>query len=116
MTPRGTLSIDGGVATNAGVSDGTAREGLSGLFTAAFAQSKNAMVLVDARRRLVDANGAYVKLLGYERSAIIGRPISRFITGGPLASPGEWKAALAAGRFSGEAELLCAHGDRAAVQ
>ncbi len=90
--------------------------GLSGLFTTAFAQSENAVVLVDARRRLVDSNGAYVELLGYARAAIIGRPIYRYIAGGPLVSPEEWNAALAAGRFTGEAELVCAHGERAAVQ
>jgi DNA-binding CsgD family transcriptional regulator len=91
-------------------------EGVSGLFMAAFSQSKNAMALVDARRRLVDANGAYIGLLGYERRAIIGRPMYRFIVGGPLVSPEEWKVALAAGRFTGEAGLVCANGDGVAVQ
>jgi PAS domain S-box-containing protein len=86
------------------------------LFSAAFAHSRNAMVLVDGRRRQVDANGAYVKLLGYERQAIVGRPIYRFVAGGPLASPAEWKDALASGQFTGETELLCAHGGRVAVQ
>ena len=76
-------------------------EGLPALFSAAFAQSRNAMVLVDGRRRIVDANAAYVRLLGYRRELIIGRPIYRFIAGGPLASPAEWKAALASGRFTG---------------
>jgi DNA-binding CsgD family transcriptional regulator len=90
--------------------------GVSALFMAAFTQSKNAMVLVDARRRLVDANGAYIALLGYERRAIIGRPLYRFIAGGPLASPAEWKVALAAGRFTGEAGLVCANGDGVGVQ
>jgi PAS domain S-box-containing protein len=95
--------------------DPTSR-GVSALFMAAFMQSKNAMALVDARRRLVDTNGAYIALLGYERRAIIGRPMYRFIVGGPLASPGEWKAALAAGRFTGEAGLVCANGEGVSVQ
>jgi PAS domain S-box-containing protein len=98
------------------VSDAPDRQGFSRLFASAFAQSKNAMVLVDARRRLVDANGAYIVLLGYERRAIIGRPIYRHIAGGPLLSPSVWKGALKAGRFSGEGELLCADGSHAAVQ
>jgi DNA-binding CsgD family transcriptional regulator len=89
---------------------------MSALFMAAFTQSKNAMALVDARRRLVDANGAYVGLLGYERRAIIGRPMYRFIVGGPLVSPAEWNAALAAGRFTGQAGLVCANGSGVGVQ
>lgn len=91
-------------------------DGLAGLFMAAFRHSKNAMVLVDTRRRLVDANGAYISLLGYRRRAIIGQPISRFVVSGPALSPSEWRAALKAGRFSGEAEFLCADGAHVAVQ
>jgi DNA-binding CsgD family transcriptional regulator len=94
----------------------TTSQGVSSLFMAAFAQSKNAMALVDERRRVIDANGAYIGLLGYERRAIIGRPMYRFVAGGPLVSPAEWKAALAAGRFTGEAGLLCANGDGVDVQ
>jgi PAS domain S-box-containing protein len=94
----------------------SSKEGLSGLFMAAFTQSRNAMVLLDSRRRLVDANGAYIKLLGYERRAIIGHPIYRFVARGPALSPSEWKAALESGRFSGEAELLCADGRHVAMQ
>jgi DNA-binding CsgD family transcriptional regulator len=94
----------------------SSREGLSGLFMAAFTQSRNAMILLDSRRRLVDANGACIKLLGYEKRAIIGRPIYRFVARGPALSPAEWRAALKSGRFSGEAELLCAHGGHAAIQ
>jgi PAS domain S-box-containing protein len=104
------------LATTTPPGETKATDGLSGLFMAAFTQSKNPMALVDARRRLVDTNGAYLRLFGYERSAIIGRPIYRFIAGGPLLSPSEWRSALAAGRFSGEAELICADGSRTAVQ
>lgn len=74
------------------------------------------MLLVDDERRLVDANGAYLKLIGHGRDAVIGHPIHRFVAGGSLASPDEWTAALAAGRFTGEAELLCADGSTVAVQ
>jgi DNA-binding CsgD family transcriptional regulator len=74
------------------------------------------MVLVDDRRRLVDANAAYIKLLGYERRAIIGRPIYRYVADGPLLSPSAWKSALKAGQFSGHGELLCADGSQASVQ
>jgi PAS domain S-box-containing protein len=91
-------------------------DGWSALFSTAFRQSSNAMVLVDARRRQVDANGAYLKLLGYTRGAVIGTPISTVVADGPLASPEEWDAALASGRFTGETELVCANGARVSVQ
>ncbi len=90
--------------------------GASQLFAAAFGQSKNAMALLDPHRRLVDVNGAFVRLLGYERTAIIGQPIRSLVDGGPLLSESEWKAALAEGRHTGEAKVVCAHGDRIAVQ
>jgi len=35
-------------------------DGWSALFTSAFRQSRNAMVLLDHRRRIVDANAAMV--------------------------------------------------------
>jgi PAS domain S-box-containing protein len=86
------------------------------LFVAAFMQSRNAMVLVDNRRRVLEANGAYLHLLGYGRDEIIGRPIYRFVVDGAMASPAEWKSMLASGRFTGETQLVCADGGRAAVQ
>jgi PAS domain S-box-containing protein len=91
-------------------------DGWSALFATAFRQSSNAMVLVDARRRQVDANGAYLKLLGYTRGAVIGTPVYAFVADGPLASPEEWDAAMASGRFSGETDLVCANGARVSVQ
>jgi len=91
-------------------------DGWSGLFSTAFRQSSNAMVLVDARRRQVDANGAYLKLLGYTRRAVIGTPVYAFVADGPLASPEEWDAAIASGRFAGETELVCANDSRVSVQ
>jgi PAS domain S-box-containing protein len=90
--------------------------GWSGLFRTAFRQSRNGMVLVDEERRIVDANGAYVRLLGHARRELVGTPIYRFVADGPLASPSEWTAALAAGHFTGEAELVCADGSAVAVQ
>ena len=90
--------------------------GWSGFFDAAFKQSRNAMVLVDDRRIQVDANGAYLKLIGYQRERVIGQPIYRFVAAPSRASGEEWAAALAVGRFTGEAELICADGSRAGVQ
>jgi len=91
-------------------------EGWSALFSTAFKQSRNAMVLLDEGRRHVDANGAYLRLLGYRREALIGRPVYSLVAGGPIASPNEWAAALRAGHFTGEADLLCADGTTVAVQ
>jgi PAS domain S-box-containing protein len=92
-------------------------DGWSGLFSAAFKQSRNAMVLLDERRRHVDVNGAYLKLVGYRREELIGRPIYELVPGGrPQMSPAEWAAALAAGEFTGEAEAISADGTRIAVQ
>ena len=91
-------------------------EGWTGLFSSAFGQSRNAMTLVDERRRHVDLNGAYLRLLGYPREALLGRPIWEFVRGGPQFDPAEWAAALADGHFTGEAELVCADGSFVAVQ
>lgn len=88
----------------------------AGLFASAFKQSRNAMALVDSDRNLVDVNGAYLNLLGYRRSELIGRPIFRFVIGGPLASRAEWKAMLATGQFAGNAELRADGGGVVAVQ
>ena len=52
-------------------------DGWSALFSTAFKQSKNAMALVDSQRRHVDVNPAYLRLLGYDRDGVIGRPVYR---------------------------------------
>jgi PAS domain S-box-containing protein len=92
------------------------QDGWSGLFSTAFAQSRNAMVLLDDQRRHVDANGAYVRLLGHPREELIGRPVYEFVVDGPVASPDEWEAMIATGRFTGEADLISANGSIVAVQ
>jgi len=93
-----------------------ARDGWSALFSTAFRQSKNAMALVDEQRRHVEVNPAYLRLLGYARDDVIGRPVADFVAGGPLLSPAEWATALAAGRFHGEAEVVRADGAKVGVQ
>ncbi len=92
------------------------QDGWSALFSSAFNGSRNAMVLLDERRRHVDVNGAYLKLLGYRRDELIGRPVYELVDGGPLASPEEWAAKLPAGHFTGEADLVCADGSKVSVQ
>jgi PAS domain S-box-containing protein len=96
--------------------EGGSGEGSSQLFAAAFAQSKNAMALVDADRRIADANAALISLAGYVRDALIGEPVYRFVVGGPVLSPAEWAAAVREGQFTGRAEVACADGTRVAAQ
>jgi PAS domain S-box-containing protein len=91
-------------------------DGWSGLFATAFRQSKNAMVLLDDRRVVVDVNGSLLALIGRKRKDLLGHRIFEFVDGGPLFTENEWEAALAEGRFTGEAVLMCADGGTVAVQ
>jgi len=92
-----------------------AHGGWAKLFDAAFKQSRNPMLLLDSHRRQLDANGAYLKLLGYTRDQILGRPIYEFRAGEEL-ERSAWEALMAAGHFTGDAQLLCADGASVAVQ
>ena len=91
-------------------------DGWSGLFATAFRQSKNAMVLLDDRRVVVDVNGSLLALIGRKRKDLLGHRIFEFVDGGPLFTETEWEAALEEGRFTGKAVLLCADGGTVAVQ
>ena len=93
-----------------------ASDGWSTLFQAAFRDSRNAMVLADEDRRIVDVNGAFLQLLGHRRADVVSRPMWEFVAGGPAMSPPEWAAALARRRFSGEVEMVRADGDVIRVQ
>jgi PAS domain S-box-containing protein len=93
-----------------------ASDGWSTLFQAAFRDSRNAMVLADEDRQIVDVNGACLQLLGHRRADVIGRPMWEFVAGGPAMTPPQWAAALARHRFSGEAEMVRADGDIIRVQ
>ena len=93
-----------------------ARDGWAALFWSAFKDSRNAMVLLDEQRRHVDVNGAYLKLAGYTRDEVIGRPVWEYVAGGPLQTDREWEQSLARGELSGEAGLVCADGTTVTVQ
>jgi PAS domain S-box-containing protein len=86
------------------------------LFASAFGQSRNPMALVDSNRRIVDINGAWLKLLGYRREEIVGRPLYDFVVGGPRYSAAEWSSLLANHKFTGEGNLRSADGTTIAVQ
>ena len=92
------------------------RSGWPALFASAFRQSRNAMVLLDGERRHVDANGAYVRLLGYPRDQIVGTPASQYVAGGPLVTAEEWHGMLVGAPFTGEAGMITADGTIVAVQ
>jgi PAS domain S-box-containing protein len=93
----------------------SARSDWARLFSAAFKQSKNAMVLLDGDRRQVDVNAAYLRLLGHSRDEIVGRPIYEFNADDRL-SREEWESMLSTRRFTGEGTLRRADGSTVAVQ
>ena len=92
------------------------REGWAALFWSAFKDSRNAMVLLDEQRRHVEVNGAYLKLAGYARDEVIGRPVWEYVADGPRLTDRQWKRAIARGELSGEAGLVCADGTITTVQ
>jgi PAS domain S-box-containing protein len=94
----------------------SSERGWAGLFRTVFKRSRNAMVLLDAQRRHVDVNGAYIGMLGYPRTAFLGRPAWDFVAGGPLASEAEWRKMLVGGDFTGQADLVRSDGGTVTVQ
>jgi PAS domain S-box-containing protein len=93
-----------------------ADKGWLGLFAAAFRGSKNAMILADDQRRIVDVNGALVKMIGYRRKDVLGKHLWDFVVGGPLLTNQEWAKELALQRFEGEASMIASDGTIVAVQ
>ena len=85
-------------------------QGWQELFGYAFRRSRNAMVLLDEQRVQLDFNGAYLKLLGYDREDLLGQPIYELTPDGPVLSAREWVALLGQGDFTGERELTRADG------
>jgi PAS domain S-box-containing protein len=90
--------------------------GWSGLFESAFAQSRNAMLLVDEQRRVLSVNDACVRLLGRRRREVVGERLWTLVVDGPRASEPEWIAMMASARFTGEAAILRPDGTPVAVQ
>jgi PAS domain S-box-containing protein len=90
--------------------------GWESLFWSAFTRSKNGMALSDDRRRHVEVNGAYLRLLGYRRAELIGHPLYELSIGGPVASEREWQDALRRDQFTGLADLRRQDGGRVTVE
>jgi PAS domain S-box-containing protein len=73
------------------------------------------MVLIDAGRRHVEVNGAYLSLVGYPRNVLIGRPVYEIVENGPKLSEAEWQAALESREALGHIRVVCADGRTIAV-
>ena len=92
-------------------------DGWGALFTSAFAQSRNPMALVDARRTVIEVNAAFVALVGRHRDEMLGRPLWTLVAGGPLLTPAEWEhSVLRERRATGAADMLRADGPPVSVQ
>jgi PAS domain S-box-containing protein len=86
------------------------------LFASAFSGSRNAMLLVDDERRIVDVNVSCLQVLGRARADVAGRRLFEFVVDGPRASEPEWRALLASGQFTGIAEMVRRDGTPVAIQ
>lgn len=93
----------------------TKPQGWSSLFWTTFKRSNNPMVLLDENRRCVEVNGAFVRVGGYPRKALVGSPVWNIVKGGPRATEREWKAVVGGGEFFGETELVASDGAIVAV-
>jgi DNA-binding CsgD family transcriptional regulator len=98
------------------VSAVTPHSAWAALFWEVFARSANAMLLLDDERLIIEANGAFVALVGHRRRALMGRPVVDFLAGGPPPTIERWRASIAHGNFTGSADLLHADGSARRVR
>jgi PAS domain S-box-containing protein len=69
-------------------------EGWRKLFTAAFKRSRNAMVLADERRTIVDVNRAFCNTVQRRRADLVGKPLQSVVREGTEMSDDRWKELL----------------------
>jgi PAS domain S-box-containing protein len=94
-----------------------AETGLEGLLSFVFRRSANAMVLADAQRRFVDANDAALRLLGRERSELIGMPVVDTIRPSERErSDREWRAFMRSGEHTGTRNIVRADGTEVRIE
>ena len=86
------------------------------MFGYAFRQSRNAMVLLDERRTVLEVNGAFLKLLGFARDDVLARPVWELSPDGPALSAREWALRITQGDFTGQRELTRHDGSTISVQ
>ena len=84
------------------------------MFWTAFKRSRNGMLLLDDQRRCVEANGAFLRLVGRKRGALVGTHSWEFVKG-PRLDDRRWKAMLEGGDFTGEGELENVDGATVAI-
>ena len=92
------------------------QEGWPALFWSAFKGSRNAMVLLDDRRRQLEVNGAFLKLVGYPREELVGHPVRNHVDAAARLNKRQWQAAIARGAFTGETVLVRPDGSTVTVQ
>lgn len=80
------------------------------LFTVAFKRSRNGMVLVDERRRIVDVNRAFCNLVQRRRGDLVGEHLSSIVHGGPRLTEDQWQEFLRRDESIGDGELDLADG------
>jgi PAS domain S-box-containing protein len=94
----------------------TADAGWAPLFWQAFTSSRNAMVLLDDQRRVVEVNGSMLQLLGYPHSRLVRRPIAQVVHEGPLLTQAEWRELLGRPHYYGVVDLVTAEGGHVTVE
>jgi PAS domain S-box-containing protein len=61
-----------------------------GMFWTVFKRSRNGMALLDDHRRHVEVNGAYLELVGYKQSELVGQSIEKVLAGSPAPALPQW--------------------------
>jgi PAS domain S-box-containing protein len=79
--------------------------GWHALFETAFKRSRNPMVLADERRRVVDLNRAFAKMVHRRPSDIVGEHLYAFVAEGTKRSDEEWHALIMRDEYFGDAEV-----------
>ncbi|HET8951726.1 MAG TPA: PAS and helix-turn-helix domain-containing protein [Solirubrobacteraceae bacterium] len=91
-------------------------DGWPRLFKTAFQRSRNAMLMTDEHREVLEVNGAFLALVGRKHDALVGQPLWELVVDGPLLTEEQWAATLEAERFGGEAAMRGADGSAVSVQ
>jgi PAS domain S-box-containing protein len=86
------------------------------MFWTLFKRSRNAIVLLDDHRRHVEVNGAYLELVGYRQSELIGQPIEKVLAGSSPPPFPRWSQMAGGGDFFGDVELRRKDGTGVLVQ
>jgi len=87
------------------------------MFWTVFKRSRNAIALLDDHARHVEVNGAYLELVGYKQTELIGHSVEKVLAPGrPLPPLPQWWREHGGGDFFGEVELQRKDGSRVSVQ